>query len=165
MKKMIKKYELIDHTADIAIKAFGDNLEESFENAAKAMFDFITDNSEIKKIGQYDITLEAPDFEQLLVDWLSELLFLNSAKNLVFGEFDIKIDNPNNIAIDLAGLDYGLKINQSSLFSGTKNDPLNIGAKGSSTIQIPLSLKYEDIYYWQFRIYREGIDTTSFTET
>lgn len=95
MKKMIKKYELIDHTADIAIKAFGDNLEESFENAAKAMFDFITDNSDIKKIGQYDITLEAPDFEQLLVDWLSELLFLNSAKNLVFGEFDIKIDKKN----------------------------------------------------------------------
>ncbi|KAA3615074.1 MAG: hypothetical protein D8M58_11520 [Calditrichaeota bacterium] len=60
--------------------------------------------------------------------------------------FDIKINNPNGIAIDLAGLDYGLKINESSLFSGTKNDPLNIEAKGSSTIQIPLSLKYDDIY-------------------
>ena len=92
MNKMIKKYELIDHTADIAIKAFGDNLEECFKNAAKAMFDLITDNSDIKKIGQYDIILEAPDFEQLLVDWLSELLFLNSAKNLVFGKFDIQID-------------------------------------------------------------------------
>jgi len=60
--------------------------------------------------------------------------------------FDIKIDNPNNVAISLAGLDYGLQINKNSLFSGTKNDALNIDAKGFSTIQIPLSLKYEDIY-------------------
>jgi len=60
--------------------------------------------------------------------------------------FDIKIDNPNSVEISLAGLDYRLKINGNSLFSGTKNDPLNIGAKGSSTIQIPLSLKYADIY-------------------
>ncbi len=60
--------------------------------------------------------------------------------------FSVKIDNPNNVAINLAGMDYGLKINNNSLFSGTKNDPLNIGALGSSTIQIPLSLKYEDIY-------------------
>ena len=60
--------------------------------------------------------------------------------------FDIKIDNPNSVEISLAGLDYGLKINGNSHFSGTKNDPLNIGAKGSSTIQIPLSLKYADIY-------------------
>lgn len=89
---MIKKYEIIEHTADIGIKAFGNNLSDSFQNAAKAMFDLITDNSEIKNIGQYNIILEAPDLEQLLVDWLSELLFLNSAKNLVFGIFDIKID-------------------------------------------------------------------------
>ncbi len=60
--------------------------------------------------------------------------------------FDIKIDNPNNVGINLAGLDYGLKINNFSLFSGTKDDPLNIAAKGSSTIQVPLSLKYDDIY-------------------
>ncbi|GAG80901.1 unnamed protein product [marine sediment metagenome] len=88
----MKKYEIIEHTADIGIKAFGENLAESFENAAKAMFDLITDNSEIDNIGQYTIKLEAPDLEQLLVDWLSELLFLNSAKNLVFGFFKIKID-------------------------------------------------------------------------
>jgi SHS2 domain-containing protein len=91
----MRKYEIIEHTADIGIKAFGENLEESFENAAKAMFDLITDNSKINNVGQYNIRLEAPDFEQLLVDWLSELLFLNSAKNLVFGIFKIKIDKKN----------------------------------------------------------------------
>ena len=85
-------YELIDHTADIGVKAYGKTLSKCFENAAKGMFDIITDNSEIENIGQYTIELKADDLEQLLVDWLSELLFLNSANNLVFGFFKINLD-------------------------------------------------------------------------
>jgi len=89
-------YELIDHTADICIKAFGKNLSECFENAARGMFDIITDKSEIENIGQYDIELEAYDLSQLLVDWLSELLYLHSAYNLVFGFFKVNLDKKNN---------------------------------------------------------------------
>ena len=85
----MKNYELIDHTADVGIKAYGKTLAEAFENAAKAMFDIITDKSEIENIGQYDIKLEAENLEELLVDWLSELLYLHSAQNLVFGFFKI----------------------------------------------------------------------------
>ena len=91
----MKTYELIDHTADIGVKAYGKTISEAFENVAKAMFDIITDNSEIESIGQYNIKLGAPDLEQLLVDWLSELLFLNSAKNLVFGFFKVNLDEKN----------------------------------------------------------------------
>ena len=105
----MKKYEIIEHTADIGIKAYGENLAESFENAAKAMFDIITDNSKIDKIGQYNIQLESPDLDQLLVDWLSELLFLNSAKNLVFGLFKIQIDEEHNsINAKIFGEKYNL---------------------------------------------------------
>ena len=92
----MKQYELIEHTADVGIKAYGKNLSEAFEHAAKGMFDIITDSSEIDSVGQYDIQLKAPDLEQLLVDWLSELLFLNSAKNLVFGFFKVELDEKNN---------------------------------------------------------------------
>jgi len=88
----MKKYEFIDHTADICVKAYGNTLDETFENAAHAMFDVITDNSEVESTGEYDITLEAEELEQLLVDFLSELLFLHSAKNIVFGFFKINID-------------------------------------------------------------------------
>ncbi|OGS40407.1 MAG: archease [Euryarchaeota archaeon RBG_13_31_8] len=92
----MKTYELIDHTADVGIKAYGKTLSEAFENAAKAMFDIITDNSEIENIGQYTIELEADNLEQLLVDWLSELLFLNSANNIVFGFFKVEINEKTN---------------------------------------------------------------------
>ena len=46
----MEKYEIIDHTADIGAKAYGKNLSEAFENAAKAMFDIITDKSEIESV-------------------------------------------------------------------------------------------------------------------
>jgi len=92
----MKKYELIEHKADVGIKAYGKSVSETFENAAKGMFDIITDCSEIDNVGQYDIQLDAPDLEQLLVDWLSELLFLNSAKNLVFGFFKVELDGKNS---------------------------------------------------------------------
>ena len=57
------------------------------------MFDIITDNSEIESVGEYEIQLEATDLEQLLVDWLGELLFLNAAKNLVFNFFNVILDD------------------------------------------------------------------------
>lgn len=101
----MKKYELIDHTADVCIKAYGKTISEAFENAAVGMFDIITDSSKIDSVGQYDIQLEAPDLEQLLVDWLSELLFLNSAKNLVFGSFKVAIDE-NHLSAQVFGEEY-----------------------------------------------------------
>jgi SHS2 domain-containing protein len=87
----MKQYELIDHTADVGVKAYGKTLAEAFEHAAKGMFDIITDESTVASVGQYDIQLEAPDLEQLLVDWLSHLLFLNGAQELVFGAFHVTL--------------------------------------------------------------------------
>ncbi len=87
----MKQYELIEHTADVGVKAYGKTLSEAFEHAAEGMFDIITDESAVQPIGEYTIVLEAPDLEQLLVDWLSQLLFLNGAYDLVFGRFEVTL--------------------------------------------------------------------------
>lgn len=60
--------------------------------------------------------------------------------------FDIKISNPNSININLAGFDYDLLLNKASFLKGTQNKTVNIAAHASSKIQLPLSLRYEDIY-------------------
>ena len=102
-------YEIIEHTADIAIKANGKSVAESFENAAKGMFDIITDKSEIESTGQYTIKLKADDLEQLLVDWLSELLFLHSSKNFVFGFFKVDLDeNKKSLSANVFGEQYNI---------------------------------------------------------
>ena len=101
----MKQYELIEHTADVCIKAYGKTVSETFKNAAIGMFDIITDKSTIEPVGQYNIQLKAPDLEQLLVDWLSELLFLNGAKNLVFGTFDVTIEE-NHLSAHVFGEEF-----------------------------------------------------------
>jgi SHS2 domain-containing protein len=104
----MKQYEFIEHTADVGVKAYGKTVAEAFEHAAEAMFDIITDESTIDSIGEYDIQLEAPDLEQLLVDWLSKLLFLNDAENLVFGKFQVTID-ANRLSARVFGEKYNKK--------------------------------------------------------
>lgn len=89
---MKKLYEVIEHTADIGIKAYGNDLSDCFTNAAHGMFDLITNNSSIDEKGEYQIELSANDFEQLLVDFLSELLFLHSSRNLIFGFFNVTLN-------------------------------------------------------------------------
>jgi len=101
----MKQYELIEHTADVGVKAYGKTVAEAFEHAAEAMFDIITDTSTIHPVGEYHIQLEAPDLEQLLVDWLSELLYLNDAKNLVFGKFQVVIEK-NHLSARVFGEEY-----------------------------------------------------------
>ena len=104
----MKPYDIVEHTADVGIKAYGDSIEEAFANAAKGMFDLITDNSNIDSIGEYLIELEADNLEELLVDWLSELLFLHGAHNLVFGFFDVKIRD-KKLSARVKGEEYNLE--------------------------------------------------------
>jgi SHS2 domain-containing protein len=113
----MRTYELIDHTADIGVKAYGKSLSDAFQNAAKAMFDIITDKSEIENIGQYNINLKAQDLEQLLVDFLSELLYLHSANNLVFGFFKIDLDEKKK---SLSATVFGEKLDMSKHKTGSE---------------------------------------------
>jgi SHS2 domain-containing protein len=92
----MKKYEFIEHTADVGVKAYGKTISECFEHAAVGMFDIITDSSHIDSKGEYIINIESDDLEQFLVDWLSELLFLQSSRNIVFSEFHVDIDQNKN---------------------------------------------------------------------
>jgi SHS2 domain-containing protein len=101
----MKNYELVEHTADVGVKAYGKTVAEAFEHAAEGMFDIITDESTIDPIGEYNILLEAPDLEQLLVDWLSQLLFLNDAHDLVFGKFEVTLTE-NHLSAHVFGEKY-----------------------------------------------------------
>ena len=86
------KYRLLEHTADALVEIYGKNLDELFANAAIALFDQITDISKVEPIGELGLKLEAESREQLLVDFLQELLFVHDTENLVFSEFVVRTD-------------------------------------------------------------------------
>lgn len=92
------RYRLLEHTADAMVEAEGESLGERFVNAAYAMFDQMTDASKVSPKGEVRIELEAEGREQLLVDFLQELLFLHDTENLVFGEFEVDTDGRRLVA-------------------------------------------------------------------
>ncbi|GAG16189.1 unnamed protein product, partial [marine sediment metagenome] len=55
----MKRYEVIDHTADIGIKTYGKDLKELFVNAAYGMFDILADLKNVRAKEQLAIKLKA----------------------------------------------------------------------------------------------------------
>ena len=86
---MEKDFELIEHTADIGIRAYGVNKPEAYANAARAMFSLIADPDKIREVSYRDVKVTAPDREILAVEWLNELVYLFDAEQMLFKRFDI----------------------------------------------------------------------------
>ena len=84
-----KRFEIVDHTADIGIKAYGGTLKELFENTALGMFNIIADLEGIKPSTEIKVEAEAIDKEELLIAWLEELLYNFYTKNIILSEFNI----------------------------------------------------------------------------
>ena len=68
----MKRFDIIDHTADVGIVAYGAELAEAFVNAAYAMFTLIADLEGVKQTVSREIEVEAEDQEGLLVRWLNK---------------------------------------------------------------------------------------------
>jgi SHS2 domain-containing protein len=86
---MDKGFDLIEHTADVGIRAYGATKPEAYANAARAMFSLITDLKKIREVTFRDITVTAPDPEVLAVEWLNELIYFFDSEQMLFREFVI----------------------------------------------------------------------------
>ena len=89
--KISKGYEYFDVTADVGINAYGESIEEAFENASIAMFNVMTNINTIEPKISKNIHIESEDIVSLLYDYLSELLFLSETELIFFKEFKISI--------------------------------------------------------------------------
>lgn len=87
----MKRFEQLDHTADVGIRAFGATVDELFANAAAGMFSLITDLDGVQPVGEYEVRVRAKDLSALLFDFLSELLYVHETQNLLFSDFDVRV--------------------------------------------------------------------------
>ncbi len=85
----MKRFEEIPHTADWSFRAFGHDLRELFANAAFAIF--ALEGAELRK-PNITRTLQATgiDYESLLVNWLTELLWLQESHQETYHRFQIE---------------------------------------------------------------------------
>ena len=103
---MEKDFDLIEHTADIGIAAYGVDLKQVFANAARGLFSLITELDTISEKNVYHIHVSAPDREALMVNWLNELIYRFEVKEMLFHRFTI--NTLTNTELKATG--YGEKI-------------------------------------------------------
>ena len=82
-------YELVDHTADIGVHAWGLTPADVFEQAAQALFSLVCDPREIAEKESLEVTIEADAPDLLLAAWLNELLYIFETRSLVLSQFQI----------------------------------------------------------------------------
>ncbi len=85
----MKRFEIIEHTADIGINAYGRNLAGAFANAAYGMFSIIAELESVREAESRRVEVSADDLESLLFEWLNSLLYYFDVEMLIFKRFDI----------------------------------------------------------------------------
>ena len=90
---MNKQFEQVDISGDVGIKVWGQDLEELFKNAAIGMSALITDVSTVPESESREVHVIAESNEDLLVQWLNELVFLFDTYNYIGKSFSLSIIN------------------------------------------------------------------------
>jgi SHS2 domain-containing protein len=106
IRGMKKAFEIIDHTADIGIVAYGADVEELFSNAALALFSLITEPVSIEEKSHLNLKVNSEDRDSLLVEWLNELIYFFDAKHILFNRFDIESLTHNELKATCHGEDF-----------------------------------------------------------
>ena len=88
-EKFAGKFEFLEHTADVFIRAHGKTMEEAYENAALAMFETMTDSEKIVQTQEQTLEVEAEDQYALLYNWLEALLVKFETENMLYSKFQI----------------------------------------------------------------------------
>ncbi|MBC8275068.1 MAG: archease [Chloroflexi bacterium] len=85
-----KSFEVVDHTADIGIVAYGADIKQVFANAALGLFNLMADLDDFEEGLQRELELSAEDVEVLLIEWLNELIYIFDVEHIIFKRFEIE---------------------------------------------------------------------------
>lgn len=86
------RVEVFDHTADLGLRIEAGDLSDLFRTAAEGLFDVITaDRSTIRPRDEEPVELSADSTEQLLADWLNELIFRVETRYALYARFDVQV--------------------------------------------------------------------------
>jgi len=89
MARLKKRFEFLEHTADLYIAAYGKSLEEAFENAAYATFEGMTDLDKVQPQLEDAVEVEGYDEQALLYNWLEALIVKFDITGKLYSRFKI----------------------------------------------------------------------------
>ncbi len=82
-------FRILEHPADVGFEAFGKTPEEAFANAALALTHLRVDLDSVSIKHSLNLSVHGPDWPGLLVNWLSEILYLQDAEGWLLRRFEI----------------------------------------------------------------------------
>jgi protein archease len=86
----MESFRVLEHTADVGFEATGATREEVFVNAARALQDLSVDLNSIVSREEVAVAVEGENPSELLVNWLSQILYLFDAEGWVFRDFGLR---------------------------------------------------------------------------
>ena len=93
----MKRFQLIEHTADTGLIAYGNNLAEAFANAAYGLFSIIAELNPVREVESRPVSISAEDAEGLLFTWLNNLIYVFEVEHLLCKRFDITEFTKHNL--------------------------------------------------------------------
>lgn len=84
-----RRFRFLEHTADAYIEAYGDTLEDAFENAALATLEVMTDSEKVEPETEDEVEVKAHDEYALLYNWIEELLIRFETTQKLYSRFKI----------------------------------------------------------------------------
>jgi SHS2 domain-containing protein len=100
---MNEPFEIIEHTADIGFRAWGVTPAELFENAAQAMMSIAAETEAIQPLRETVVSVAGADYPDLLVNWLSEILYLFDSGRFAPKSFRIAEITPEKLRAVVRG--------------------------------------------------------------
>ena len=105
------KFKFLDNVADLEFVSYGKTLDEVFANSAEAFFSSILNPDSIEIKEKRKIKLSAAGLENLLHDFLNELLLLFEVEFMVFVEFKVEIKKSGGEKYELSAEISGEELN------------------------------------------------------
>ena len=103
MIPVVQPYEVVEHTADIGVRAYGRSREELFIHMAEGMFSLIVPPAEVHPRRDVVVRPEAEGDDRLLVAWLRELLYLFDTQHFLANSFRIRRLEPGRLEAVVSG--------------------------------------------------------------
>ena len=98
-----ERFTILEHPSDLGIEARGGTLATAFENAAAGMMSVILDTSTVVAHETRPVEIYGSDREQMLVRWLSEVLYLYDGQRFAAAEFSLQELTPTHLRATIRG--------------------------------------------------------------
>jgi SHS2 domain-containing protein len=99
-------FHLLEHPSDLGIEASGRTIAEAFEQAALGLIAVIADTETIEAHDERRVEVAAQDYENLLVKWLSEILYLYDGEDFLLKVAKIESISLKKLAARISGEKY-----------------------------------------------------------